>query len=448
MAGRNQVTLTFVGDSDQLERAFAKIGIAAKAMSRKVEQSSTDTKRSLSKMDFASPVLDVLGALPAQLKGASIVAGTAIGAVMAPAAASALISGILLGVGGGALAAGIIGAAKSPKVKAAWKKFADQAGRTFERFSAPFIAPMIRAANTFRSALRRAEPIIVAMGRAIAPVIDKLAPALASMAEKALPGILAAVQGAVPLFDALAANAPGIGLAMSQFFQAIAAGGPAATAFFSGFLGWVQEILPKLGGFVTWLANLGTKMGEFSKGPEFTGLKASLIDLKDNVLAGVKKGFDDIGAAISSNSGTWKTMNKDIQEALRLLGPVLKDGINNTLTGIAAVIIAFAKLYEAVRKVAIIVKELFGGSSRLPGNLGNVQFGNLPKYHSGGVVPGAPGTEQLAVLQAGEKVTPAGQSGGSTTLAVTSEGASDVERLLVTVINRLVRNGQLKLVRA
>lgn len=445
MAGRNQVTLTFVGDSDQLERAFAKIGIAAKAMSRKVEQSSTDTKKSLSKMDFASPVLDALGALPAQLKGGAIVAGTAIGAIMAPAAASALISGILLGVGGGVLAAGIIGAAKSPKVKSAWKKFTDQAGKTFGKFSDPFVKPLIRAAATFRTALRRAEPIIVAMGRAIAPVIDKLAPALASMAEKALPGILAAVQGAVPLFDALAANAPGIGLAMSQFFQAIAAGGPAATAFFSGFLGWVQEILPKLGGFVTWLANLGTKMGEFSKSPEFTGLKASLVDLKDNVLAGVKKGFDDIGFAISSNSETWKKMNKDIQEALRLLGPVLKDGINNTLTGIAAAIIAFAKLYEAVRKVAIIVKELFGGSSKLPGNLGpNVQFGNIPKYHSGGVVPGAPGTEQLAMLQAGETVTPAGRSGQP---VVIQTGESGLDRMFLSWLQGLLRANNLTLTR-
>ena len=37
----------------------------------------------------------------------------------------------------------------------------------------------------------------------------------------------------------------------------------------------------------------------------------------------------------------------------------------------------------------------------------------LPKFHSGGVVPGAPGSEMLAILQAGERVTPASQTGGS-----------------------------------
>ena len=39
---------------------------------------------------------------------------------------------------------------------------------------------------------------------------------------------------------------------------------------------------------------------------------------------------------------------------------------------------------------------------------------NLPTFHSGGVVPGSPGTEVLALLQAGERVTPAGASGGTT----------------------------------
>lgn len=33
---------------------------------------------------------------------------------------------------------------------------------------------------------------------------------------------------------------------------------------------------------------------------------------------------------------------------------------------------------------------------------------HIPKLHSGGIVPGAPGSETLAILQAGERVTPAG----------------------------------------
>lgn len=47
---------------------------------------------------------------------------------------------------------------------------------------------------------------------------------------------------------------------------------------------------------------------------------------------------------------------------------------------------------------------------------------HLPKFHTGGVVPGAPGTEMMALLQAGERVTPAGSSGGTIALAIYLDG--------------------------
>ena len=39
------------------------------------------------------------------------------------------------------------------------------------------------------------------------------------------------------------------------------------------------------------------------------------------------------------------------------------------------------------------------------------QIPHIPKLHGGGIVPGAPGSETLAILQAGERVTPAGAAG-------------------------------------
>ena len=36
----------------------------------------------------------------------------------------------------------------------------------------------------------------------------------------------------------------------------------------------------------------------------------------------------------------------------------------------------------------------------------------IPKFHTGGIFPGAPGSEGLALLRAGERITPASQSGG------------------------------------
>lgn len=61
----------------------------------------------------------------------------------------------------------------------------------------------------------------------------------------------------------------------------------------------------------------------------------------------------------------------------------------------------------------------------------------IPRFHTGGVVGGAPGTETLALLQAGERVTPAGQSGGMT-LVIKDDG-SEISRLLVKVLQKAVR---------
>ncbi len=57
---------------------------------------------------------------------------------------------------------------------------------------------------------------------------------------------------------------------------------------------------------------------------------------------------------------------------------------------------------------------------RLPGwipGLGGNGFDmpDIPKFHTGGVVPGGPGSEMLAILQGGEKITP---RGGSAPVAV------------------------------
>lgn len=54
----------------------------------------------------------------------------------------------------------------------------------------------------------------------------------------------------------------------------------------------------------------------------------------------------------------------------------------------------------------------------------------LRRFHTGGVVPGAPGSEMLAVLQAGERVTPAGGSVGGTTVNVYVDGVKAVKKFV------------------
>ncbi len=62
----------------------------------------------------------------------------------------------------------------------------------------------------------------------------------------------------------------------------------------------------------------------------------------------------------------------------------------------------------------------------------------LPHFHQGGTVPGSPGSEMLAVLQAGERVIPAGRSGGGAVIEIRS-GGSKLDDAIVEIVARAVR---------
>ena len=79
--------------------------------------------------------------------------------------------------------------------------------------------------------------------------------------------------------------------------------------------------------------------------------------------------------------------------------------------------------------------------SWVPGIGGNsISVPNLPTFHAGGVVPGAPGQNVVAMLQAGERVvSAAGASGGGGGWVVDTAG-SRLDDLLVEVMRRAVKS--------
>jgi hypothetical protein len=64
---------------------------------------------------------------------------------------------------------------------------------------------------------------------------------------------------------------------------------------------------------------------------------------------------------------------------------------------------------------------------------------NLPHFHRGGIVPGSPGSEMLAVLQAGERVIPANGRGSGGDVVIRSDG-SRLGDAIVELIARAVRD--------
>lgn len=72
----------------------------------------------------------------------------------------------------------------------------------------------------------------------------------------------------------------------------------------------------------------------------------------------------------------------------------------------------------------------------VPGVGGNtISAPRLPTYHRGGIVPGALGAETVAVLQAGERVSPAG---GHAESVVTLDASSAFDRMVLDSIRRSV----------
>lgn len=69
----------------------------------------------------------------------------------------------------------------------------------------------------------------------------------------------------------------------------------------------------------------------------------------------------------------------------------------------------------------------------------------LPKFHAGGVVPGVPGSEVMAILQAGERVSPA-TSSGRNVLELRGDGSSAADLVLALLRSAVaVRGGNVQL---
>lgn len=87
----------------------------------------------------------------------------------------------------------------------------------------------------------------------------------------------------------------------------------------------------------------------------------------------------------------------------------------------------------------------FSIPSWVPGIGGStLSMPKIPTFHTGGVVPGAPGSETLALLQAGETVLPTQGGGAGVGMSVQFTGNTD--SAVATLIMQLVRTGKIQLV--
>lgn len=171
-------------------------------------------------------------------------------------------------------------------------------------------------------------------------------------------------------------------------------------AAFRAVLGVVQAV-------VTWIRNNWPLLLKILTGP--IGLAVSLIrGHKDSILGFFK-------AVPGAIAGFFKGVANTISAPYRAAFGAIKSAWNNTVGG-----------------------KGFNVPGWIPG-LGGKSF-TIPYFHSGGVVSGSMGSETLAVLKAGERVTGGRNSGEGTTILLQGDGSAATEAVLF-LIRKAIGNG-------
>lgn len=185
---------------------------------------------------FQSGIVDTFKALPPEIK-AGIIAGLAVAALAAiPVIVSAVDAALLLGIGAGGLAAGIMIAAQDANVQKAYGDLGSHIMSTLSRATMPFRSELISSATTFRDAFDKITPNIQRSFNTLSKAVQPIATGLSGLFTNAAPGIEKAFQGAIPLLREFGEWLPKLGSEIGDLGQALARAEPEAELFFKFLL--------------------------------------------------------------------------------------------------------------------------------------------------------------------------------------------------------------------
>jgi Flp pilus assembly pilin Flp len=143
-------------------------------------------------------------------------------------------------------------------------------------------------------------------------------------------------------------------------------------------------------------------------------------------------------AVVNALTGSWNAVWKfftDFGTGVANIFTGVGNAIKNAIKGAINFVIGL------INGAIGAINGLINGINLVPGvNIPHIP--KIPKMHSGGIVPGAPGQEVLTILQAGEEVTPASRTksgGGGDTILHIHLNATET-------ISYAIRNGELQLV--
>jgi phage-related protein len=174
-----------------------------------------------------------------------------------------------------------------------------------------------------------------------------------------------------------------------------------------------------------------------------------------------------IGAAMAGISAAWSAIWNGIKTVFTDIWDGIKTGISNALDGVVSAISglkdritsAASGMWDGIKnafKAALnwIIDAWNAIEFKIPGidppgpgpKWGGITLGvpDIPHLHSGGVVPGVPGSDVLAMLQAGERVIPRGGGAGTVVsntyaIAVTAIDPAAAQEAVVAAIREYER---------
>jgi len=256
-----------------------------------------------------------LGAIKTPVLGPAILAALAGAvAVALPAVGAIAASGLVLGFGAGLAGLGLVFAAKSAQVKAAWQKTLSGMGRDMTLLSKPFESTLISIAGFAQRTFDKFKPSLEAVFKEMAPAVTKFA----DQVSRGLESLQPAIRPLAEAFDAvLASLGPAIQGAIGNVSKGLQNLAESVKKNPDGLADLVDGVGNLTGKLLDGISALNDINGAFER---FTG-GTSLVDVvmgkanstigrflgtvKDTIdpLGSLKNGLDDLFGSASKTTG-------------------------------------------------------------------------------------------------------------------------------------------------
>jgi hypothetical protein len=247
------------------------------------------------------------------------------------------------------------------------------------------------------------------------------------------------------MFDGALMLGMGIGDLGSGIFNFVV---PAFKAMATGMLSSIANTVRATA--TTVAHGIATRATAVATGVMTVAQKALNVAMRANPIGLIITALIAIGGALVMAYKKSETFRNIVQGAFRVVltvGRALWSGLQTGARALGTALAAVgrgitAPFRAAFRAVRTAWNSTVGGKGfSIPDwvpIIGGKTF-RIPRMHSGGVVPGAPGQESMAILQAGERVTPASDnSGGRTIIELRSDGTA-LGDALVEVLGKSIR---------